>query len=134
MLSGWNETRKAFSAERSLQELFEAQVAAQPDVLAVVSDQEQLTFFELNRRANRLAHLLAARGMGPESLVGLCMERSAQMIVALLGILKTGAAYLPLDPSLPRERLAFMLEDASVSVLLTEEQLSSATAGASRAR
>ena len=124
LLSGWNETSKAFSAERSLQELFEAQVVAQPDALAVVSDKEQLTFFELNRRANRLAHLLAARGMGPESLVGLCMERSAQMIVALLGILKTGAAYLPLDPSLPRERLAFMLEDASVSVLLTEEQLS----------
>jgi amino acid adenylation domain-containing protein len=125
LLSGWNETRQAFPAERSVQELFEAQVAARPGALAVVSDKEQLTFAELNRRANRLAHLLAARGMGPESLVGLCLERSAQMIVALLGILKTGAAYLPLDPSLPRERLAFMLEDASVSVLLTEEQLSS---------
>ena len=87
-----------------------------PSALAVISDKEQLTFAELNRRANRLAHLLAARGIGPESLVGLCMERSAQMIVALLGILKTGAAYLPLDPSLPRERLAFMLEDASVPV------------------
>ena len=122
--SGWNETRQLFPAERSLHELFEAQVAARPGALAVISDKEQLTFAELNRRANRLAHFLAARGMGPESLVGLCMERSAQMIVALLGILKTGAAYLPLDPSLPRERLAFMLEDASVSVLLTEEQLS----------
>jgi amino acid adenylation domain-containing protein len=124
LLRGCNETRKAFAAERSLPELFESQVAARPSALAVVSDQEQLTFAELNRRANRLAHLLAARGMGPESLVGLCMERSAQMIVALLGILKTGAAYLPLDPSLPRERLAFMLEDARVPVLLTEEQLS----------
>ena len=128
LIGGWNETcqtfPEAFPSERSLQELFEAQVAARPGALAVVSDKEQLTFAEVNRRANRLAHLLAARGMGPESLVGLCMERSAQMIVALLGILKTGAAYLPLDPSLPRERLAFMLEDASVSVLLTEEQLS----------
>ena len=95
LLRGWNETRKAFASEGSLPELFEAQVASRPSALAVVSDHEQLTFAELNRRANRLAHLLAARGMGPESLVGLCMERSAQMIVALLGILKTGAAYLP---------------------------------------
>jgi amino acid adenylation domain-containing protein len=124
LLGGWNETRTAFPAQRSLQELFEAQVAARPGALAVVSDKEQLTFAELNRRANRLAHLLAARGMGAESLVGLCLERSAQMIVALLGILKAGAAYLPLDPTLPRERLAFMLKDASVSALLTEEQFS----------
>ena len=123
LIGGWDETRREFP-ERSLQELFEAQVAAQPGALAVISDKEQLTFAELNRRANRLAHHLAAHEIGPESLIGLCMERSAQMIVALLGILKTGAAYLPLDPSLPRERLAFMLEDASVSLLLTEEQLS----------
>ncbi|HEY3582715.1 MAG TPA: amino acid adenylation domain-containing protein, partial [Pyrinomonadaceae bacterium] len=81
------------------------------------------TFAELNRRANRLAHFLAARGIGPESLIGLCMERFPEMIVALLGILKTGAAYLPLDPSLPLERRAFMLEDAGASKLLTEEQL-----------
>ena len=124
LLRGCNETRKAFASERSLPELFEAQVASQPNALAVVSDQEQLTFAELNQRANRLAHLLAARGIGPESLVGLCMERSAQMIVALLGILKTGAAYLPLDPSLPRERLAYMLEDAKPAVVLTAEELS----------
>ena len=124
LTSGWNETRKQFPAERSLQELFEAQVAARPGELAVISNKEQLTFAELNRRANRLAHLLAARGIGPESLVGLYLEPSAHMIVALLGILKAGAAYLPLDPSLPRERLAFMLEDAAVSVLLTEEKLS----------
>ena len=124
LLNGWNETRHAFPAEHTLPELFEAQVAARPDALAVISDKEQLTFAELNRRANRLAHLLAARGIGPESLVGLCMERSAQMIVALLGILKTGAAYLPLDPSLPRERLAFMVEDAKPAVVLTPEELS----------
>ena len=128
LINSWNETRLSFAgpfpAERSVQELFEAQAAAHPGALAVISDKEQLTFAELNRRANRLAHFLAARGMGPESLIGLFMERSAQMIVALLGILKAGAAYLPLDPALPRERLAFMLEDASVSMLLTEEQLS----------
>ncbi len=124
LLRNWSETRKALVPECSVQELFEAQVAERPGALAVVSDNEQLTFAELNRRANRLAHLLAKRGVGPESLIGLCMERSAEMIVALLGILKTGAAYLPLDPSLPRERIAFMLEDASASVLLTHEQLS----------
>src|SRR5829696_7453757 len=123
LLRDCNETRKAFAAEGLLPELFEAQVASRPSALAVGSDHEQLTFAELNRRANRLAHLLAARGIGPESLVGLCMERSAQMIVALLGILKTGAAYLPLDPSLPRERLAFMLEDAKPAVVLTPEEL-----------
>jgi amino acid adenylation domain-containing protein len=122
LVVGWNETRREFQ-ERALHELFEAQVAALPDALAVISNKEQFTFAELNRRANRLAHLLAARGMGPESLVGICMERSAQMIVALLAVLKAGAAYLPLDPSLPPERLAFMREDASISMLLTDEYL-----------
>jgi amino acid adenylation domain-containing protein len=124
LLGGRDETRGGVPAERSLPELVEAQVATRPNALAVVAGQEQLTFAELNLRANRLAHFLAARGTGPESLVGLCVERSARMIVALLGVLKTGAAYLPLDPSLPRERLGFMLEDATVSVLLTEEQFS----------
>jgi amino acid adenylation domain-containing protein len=124
LLGLWNETRKTFSPERSLEELFQTQVAARPGALAVISGNEQLTFAELNRRANRLAHFLRARGMGPEMLVGVCMERSTQMIVALLGILKTGAAYLPLDPSLPRERLAFMIEDAKPAVILTPEGLS----------
>ncbi len=124
LISGWNETRKAIPADRSLQELFEAQVAERPNALAVISDKEQLTFAELDQRANRLAHLLAARGVGPEALVGLCLERSAEMIVALLGILKAGAAYLPLDPSLPRERLQFMIEDAKPAVIVTPEGLS----------
>ena len=123
LLRDWNETREVFPAERSLPELFEAQAAARPHALAVISDQEQVTFAELNRRANRLAHSLTARGIGPESVVGVCIERSAEMIVALLGILKTGAAYLPLDPSLPSERREFMVEDARASLLLTEEQL-----------
>jgi amino acid adenylation domain-containing protein len=121
LVHGWNELGQEVAS--SLHELFEAQVAATPDALAVISDNERLTFAELNRRANRLAHFLTARGLGPESLVGVCMERSAQMIVVLLGILKAGAAYLPLDPSLPRERLAFMLEDACVSVLITQPSL-----------
>jgi amino acid adenylation domain-containing protein len=124
LLDSWNETPQTFPAERSLPELFEAQVAARPGALAVVSDKEQLTFAELNQRANRLAHQLAACGIGPESLVGLCLEPSTHMIVALLGILKAGAAYLPLDPSLPRERLAFMIEDAKPVVIVTPEGLS----------
>ena len=124
LLAEWNETREVSPAERSVQELFEAQVAARPDAVAVVSDQEPLTFAELNRRANRLAHFLAAQGMGPESVVGVFMDPSAEMIVALLGILKSGAAYLPLDTSLPRERLAIMLEDTRASLLLTQEHLS----------
>lgn len=124
LLAEWNEMGQVSPADRSVQELFEAQVAARPDAVAVVSDQEQLTFAELNRRANRLAHFLAAQGMGPESIVGVFMDRSAEMIVALLGILKSGAAYLPLDTSLPRERLVVMLEDTRASLLLTQEHLS----------
>ncbi len=109
---------------RSLPELFEEQVAARPEALAVFSNKEQLTFAELNERANHLAHLLVARGIGPESLVGVCLEPSTDMIVALLGTLKAGAAYLPLDPSLPRERLQFMTEDAKPAVIVTPEGLS----------
>jgi amino acid adenylation domain-containing protein len=124
LTSGWTETHKEFPADRSVQELFEEQVAARPGALAVFSDKEQLTYAELNQRANRLAHLLAARGIGPESLVGICLEPSAEMIVALLGILKTSAAYLPLDPSLPRERQQFMIEDAKPAVIVTPEGLS----------
>ena len=84
---------------------------------------QHLTYHELNRRANQVAHHLRALGVGPEVLVGLCMERSLEMVVGLLGILKAGGAYVPLDPTYPQERLAFMLEDAQVSVLLTQESL-----------
>jgi len=121
LLAGWNEKHQEF---RSLPELFEEQVAARPGALAVISNKEQLTFAELNQRANRLAHLLAARGIGPESLVGISLEPSAHMIVALLAVLKAGAAYLPLDLSLPRERLQFMIEDAKPAVIVTPEGLS----------
>jgi amino acid adenylation domain-containing protein len=123
LLGGWNETRKEWPQQRLVQELFEAQVEAAPDAVAVVSLAERLTYAELNRQANRVAHFLRARGVGPESLVAMLMEPSAQMIVALLGILKAGGAYLPLDSAYPLERQAFMLEDARASVLLTEERL-----------
>ena len=99
--------------------LFEAQVERTPEAIAVQFEGKQLTYGELNRRANQLAHYLQRLGVGPEKLVGICIERSIEMVIGLLGILKAGGAYVPLDPSYPRERLAFMLEDSQVSVLLT---------------
>src|SRR5207248_2873182 len=94
-----------------------------PDATAVVSGGQRLTYRELNERANRLAHHLCDLGVGPESLVGVCLERSAGLVVGLLGILKAGGAYVPLDVSYPRERLAFTLEDAEVGVLVSQRSL-----------
>ncbi|HEX7736861.1 MAG TPA: amino acid adenylation domain-containing protein, partial [Ktedonobacteraceae bacterium] len=102
-------------------DLFEAQAARVPDALALLFDQEQITYQELNTRANRLAHFLQAQGIGAETRVGISMERSPAMIIALLAILKAGGAYVPLDPSYPQERLHFMLQDAHISLLLTQE-------------
>ena len=101
-------------------ELFAAQVARTPDTIAVVHEDESLTYRELDRRANQLAHHLRALGVGPEVVVGLCVERSPAMLVGLMGILKAGGAYLPLDPGYPTERLAFMLQDAGAPVLVTQ--------------
>ena len=106
-------------AAATLPELFEAQVAKNAEGTAVVFEEESLTYGELNYRANQLAHLLMAEGIGPESIVALALPRSLEMMVALLGILKAGAAYLPLDPEYPAERLAFMLEDAQPRQVLT---------------
>ncbi|MEP6707581.1 MAG: amino acid adenylation domain-containing protein, partial [Pyrinomonadaceae bacterium] len=105
-----------------IQELFEAQVERTPAAVAVIHEKEKLTYAELNSRANRLAHHLRALGVGPEVLVGICMERSIEMIVGLLGILKAGGAYVPLDPAYPRERLKLMMDDAKVPVLLTRQR------------
>ncbi len=105
--------------------LFESQVEKYPDAIAVSFENQQLTYRELNNRANQLAHYLHKIGVSAEVLVGICMERSVETIVGMLGILKAGGAYLPLDPSYPPDRIKFMLEDAKVSVLLTQQQLSS---------
>ncbi len=112
-----------YPRERCMHALFEEQVARTPRAVAVVMGEAQLTYGELNARANQLAHHLRTLGVGPEVLVGLCLERSLEMVVGLLGILKAGGAYVPLDPGYPAERLGFMLADTQAPVLLTRESL-----------
>jgi amino acid adenylation domain-containing protein len=122
LLVEWNDTRIDYPDDKCIHELFEDQVEKSPDAIAVVFKDQLLTYQELNHRANQLAHYLRSLGIGPEVLVGLCAERSIDMIVGLLGILKAGGAYVPLDLAYPQERLAFMLDDAKVKVLLTQQQ------------
>src|SRR6202171_3048552 len=121
-LQEWSGTRNDYPRNRTVASLFEEIASTYTDQVAVISNRERLTYSELNIRANRLAHRLRRRGVGPEVMVGCCMERSAELIVALLAILKAGGAYVPLDPSYPKERLAFMLQDTMAPVLLTHEQ------------
>lgn len=123
ILIEWNDTQRDYPKDKCIHQLFEAQVERTPDSIAVVFENKQLTYRELNARANQVAHYLKKRGVGAEVLVGICIERSLEMVVTLLGVLKAGGAYVPLDPTYPRERLAFMLEDSQVRVLLTQAQL-----------
>jgi amino acid adenylation domain-containing protein len=123
LLVEWNRTEALYSHERCLHELFEAQVERSPSAVALQFESQELTYAELNERANRLAHYLRELGVGPESLVGICMERAPEMIVALFAVLKAGGAYVPLDPAYPRDRLAFMLEDAGIELLLSQKRL-----------
>ncbi len=123
LLAAWNETHVDYPNDGCFHQLFEMQVEETPDVVALVFDREQLTYGELNKRANQLGNYLRTLGVGPEVLVGICTERSVEMIVGLLGVLKAGGAYVPLDPQYPRERLKFTLEDAEVKVLLTQRHL-----------
>jgi amino acid adenylation domain-containing protein len=122
-LVDFNDTKAAYPLDKCLHQLFEEQAARTPDAVAVVFEQGRMTYAELNRRANQLAHHLRRLGVGPESAVGICVERSLEMVSGLLGILKAGAAYVPLDPSYPKERLSFMLDDSHVPVLLTQRRL-----------
>ena len=123
LLVSWNDTQRDYPLEKCLHQLFEEQVERNPNAIAVRFEGQQLTYRELNHRANQLAHYLQELGVEPEILVGICLNRSLEMVVGLLAILKAGGAYIPLDPAYPQERLAFMLADAAVSVLLTQEQL-----------
>ncbi|MBG1271671.1 non-ribosomal peptide synthetase [Nostoc sp. WHI] len=138
LLIDWNDTKIDYPENKCFHQLFEAQVEETPDAIALVFGDEKLSYKELNRHSNQLAHYLKKIGIKTESLVGVCVERSSfaqrleektlpeaslEMIIAILGIFKAGGAYLPLDPSLPQERLSFMLEDAKISVLLTHFSL-----------
>ncbi|MEO5730391.1 MAG: amino acid adenylation domain-containing protein, partial [Byssovorax sp.] len=123
LLVTWNATSTAFPREACIHQLFEAQVERAPDAEAVAFEDERLTYRALNERANRLAHHLRALGVGPESLVGLCLERSPASLVGLLGILKAGAAYVSIDPEYPASRLTFLLVDTGMKVLVTDAKL-----------
>jgi non-ribosomal peptide synthetase component F len=123
LLFEWNDTGAEYLEDRCVHELFEEQAKRTPDAVAVVYEDEQLTYRELNAQANRLAHRLRALGVGPEVPVGICLERGVEIVVALLATLKAGGAYVPLDPNYPPERLAFMLDDSAAAVLITETHL-----------
>jgi amino acid adenylation domain-containing protein len=123
LLVDFNQTKTDYPKDRCIHQLFEEQAKRTPDNIAVICGDRQLTYAQLNQKANQLAHYLKQQGVSAEVLVGICVERSLDMIVGLLGILKAGGVYVPLDPAYPQNRLAFMLEDARVSLLLTQEKL-----------
>ena len=123
MLVEWNNTATDYATHKPVHQFFEEQVALTPGRTAVIFEDAELSYGELNQRANQLAHHLSAMGVKTGGRVGISIERSLDLMVGLLGILKSGAAYVPLDPSYPRERLPFMLADAEVSALLTQRHL-----------
>jgi amino acid adenylation domain-containing protein len=123
LLVEFNNTQVDYPKDKCIHHLFEEQAARTPDRIAVVCEGQQLTYAQLNTRANQLAHHLQSLGVKPETVVALCLERSLEMLVGLLGILKAGGAYLPLDPLLPRDRLAFMMQDARASLVISHWSL-----------
>jgi amino acid adenylation domain-containing protein len=123
LLVEWNQTQTDYPSNQCIHQLFEEQVTKTPTQIAVVFEGEELTYQELNCRANRVAHHLQSLGVNPEELVGICIDRSLDFLVGILGILKAGGAYIPLDPAYPSERLAFMLQDSRISTLLTQQHL-----------
>jgi amino acid adenylation domain-containing protein len=122
LLVEWNDTEQDYPQDKSVHELFEEQVEKTPEAIAIVFEEQRLTYGQLNLHANQLAHHLQSLGVKPEVFVGICVERSLEMLVGLLGILKAGGTYVPLDPSYPEERLASLMSDAPISVLLTKEK------------
>ncbi len=122
LLRRWNDTVEPFPTDSAVHELFEAQVERTPNAIAVEFNGRKLSYRDLNARANQVARRLKRLGVGPEKLVGVCIERSVEMIEALLGVLKAGGGYVPLDPAYPRERLAYMVDDAKIAVLITQDR------------
>ncbi len=120
---GWNDTRVDYPRQKTIHQLFGEQAARTPDAVALVFEEKQLTYGELDRKANQLANYLKILGVGPDTPVGLLAERSAEMVVGLLGVLKAGGAYVPMDPTYPKDRVAFVLNESKVMVLLTFEPL-----------
>jgi len=123
VLIDFNKTKRPFSEKKTISQLFEQQVLKTPDHFAVINENNELTYAQLNARANQLAHHLRSLGLQPDDLIGLYVERSFEMLVGMLGILKAGAAYLPLDPNLPNARLMFMLENSNTQIILTQRHL-----------
>ncbi|MFI1196255.1 amino acid adenylation domain-containing protein [Micromonospora sp. NPDC020750] len=123
LLAGWNDTTADFPQAQTLHGPFEQRAAATPDAVALTFEDRSVTYAELNAAANRVAHRLRAAGVGPETLVGVCAERSVELVAGLLGVLKAGGAYLPLDPEYPADRLSFMVTDAAAGVVLVQEHL-----------
>jgi len=123
LLVTWNQTAQDFPRHLGVHHLFEAQVQRTPEAIALVSEGQHLSYQQLNERANQLAHHLQQLGVQPQDLLGICLERSPEMLIALLGVLKAGAAYVPLDPAYPAERLAFMIQDSHLRLLLTQQSL-----------
>src|SRR6266508_2013693 len=123
ILYEWNDTQVAYPGEKRVHELFAEQAERSPEQIALIDERQQVSYGELNRRANQLGHYLQRLGVGPEVVVGLCLEKSVEMVVGIMGVLKAGGAYLPLDSKYPLERLSFMLEDAGVGIVVTQQGL-----------
>src|SRR5947209_10359997 len=123
VLQEWDATDREFPRAKCLHELFEEQVRRTPEAIALVFRDQQLTYLQLNERANRLANELRRLGIGPDRCVGVCMLRSLEMVIALYAVHKAGGAYLPIDPPYPEDRIAFMIEDAQVPLILTQKAL-----------
>ena len=123
ILISWNDTQRDYPKDKTIHQLFEEQAEKTPDNIAVIFEDQQLTYQQLNIKSNQLAHYLRERGVKPDTLVAIAVERSLEMIVGILGILKAGGAYVPIDPSYPRDRIRFMLEDTQAPVLLTQKDV-----------
>jgi amino acid adenylation domain-containing protein/non-ribosomal peptide synthase protein (TIGR01720 family) len=123
LLIEWNNTKQEYSSDKCIHQLFEEQVEKTPDAIAIIFEEKKLTYHQLNQKANQLAHYLKSLGVKPDELIGICLERSIEMIVGLLAILKAGCAYVPLDPTYPTERLNYIIQDTQIKILLTQQNL-----------